>query len=704
MRHRIGGKGDDGQRRRRDAGAGRRGALRLARADFAQHGHAIDIRHRNIEDHQIEGLAFIGLERLGPVGHQHRGDAQLAHHRAQDHPVGPVVIGRQHPQPLQIGGIGGDIGLADADFRQIGARNGQRDAHGGSLARGRAEVDGALHHVHQTAHDRHAQPGPAKAAGNRAVGLAEFLEHLLHLRLGHADAGVAHHQQDAARIAAIDLDRDRPGLGEFHRVRNDVVQDLQEAVRIAQPRAQPVAGQRDGKGNLLFRGLERVHRFDPLRQIRGDERQRLDLHLVGLDLGHVQKIVDDAQQQRAGIVHHLDHAALVGVGNQPFEHLGHAQHAVQRRAHLVAHLGEEIRLGGIGAVRLLQRLLPGAFGADLIGDIDHCIDDPRVRGIRRPHRCRMDRAIAQPVRAMQREALHRRGLAGGQRVVERCLALAIGRAILARIGPAIIVVVHAQHLRAGGAHHGFGGIVGKADDALRVEHDDPHRRGGQDRREEGAFLGQFGLRGAHRLVGLAPDQDRADDIGHRLQQIDFAGQEGMGIAHPVKADKAIGRPLRAHRHQQDRADRLFLERDARGGIDRQVVDIRHMDHVAAAQILGDGTIEFDRQRLKILDHRIDALGAPFVRVAGDLARVHKDIAAVAGAIFAQPGDSVVDAAVGLVDGRAQEVVQDGNDQGLNSGQARLVADGVVVHACLPVPAHACATSGLPFAPVCPESR
>ena len=96
---------------------------------------------------------------------------------------------------------------------------------------------------------------------------------------------------------------------------------------------------------------------------------RLDLHLAGFDLGHVEQIVDQAEQMRA---RRMDVAGIFVVARRPRpgpkhscrDDLGKAENGVQRRAQLVAHIGEKRRLGGIGGLgleALAQRLVAGFF-------------------------------------------------------------------------------------------------------------------------------------------------------------------------------------------------------------------------------------------------------------------------------------------------------------------------------------------------------
>ena len=100
------------------------------------------------------------------------------------------------------------------------------------------------------------------------------------------------------------------------------------------------------------------HGVDGLDGIEGED---LELHLAGLDLREVEDVVDDGEQALSGAGDDVGEAALTGrqlAGGQQF---GHDQHAVHRRADLVAHRRQEV---GLGSVRIL--------GGDL--------GDPQVAG------------------------------------------------------------------------------------------------------------------------------------------------------------------------------------------------------------------------------------------------------------------------------------------------------------------------------------
>jgi hypothetical protein len=76
-------------------------------------------------------------------------------------------------------------------------------------------------------------------------------------------------------------------------------------------------------------------------------RLGIEFELAGLDLGEVQYLVDEAKEVGPGGIHtaqwfqRLFRAEARRVGDH---HLGQADDGVERRAQLVAHAGEELRL------------------------------------------------------------------------------------------------------------------------------------------------------------------------------------------------------------------------------------------------------------------------------------------------------------------------------------------------------------------------
>ena len=89
-----------------------------------------------------------------------------------------------------------------------------------------------------------------------------------------------------------------------------------------------------------------------------DQRPDLDLfrdevELADLDLGEIEDFVDQREQRLARCLDGADIAVLFRIDARAGQQLGHAEHAVQRRADFVADGGEEAGLG-------LDGLLPPA--------------------------------------------------------------------------------------------------------------------------------------------------------------------------------------------------------------------------------------------------------------------------------------------------------------------------------------------------------
>ena len=93
----------------------------------------------------------------------------------------------------------------------------------------------------------------------------------------------------------------------------------------------------------------RRHRLDRLGHVldHGHQRERFEvkLHPPGLDLGEVEDVVDQGEQVPARAEHAVERLeVLLQCLRILPQHLGDADDGVERRAQLVAHVGEELRL------------------------------------------------------------------------------------------------------------------------------------------------------------------------------------------------------------------------------------------------------------------------------------------------------------------------------------------------------------------------
>ena len=173
---------------------------------------------------------------------------------------------------------------------------------------------------------------------------------------GVAEQSAAHHY-----LAAVGR--------EFHGIGQQVDQDLlgRAAVRHHANRLLDVGVDHQ----MLVVGATRHHaqRFgERLGQI---ERLHVELHPSGLDLGHVEDVVDDFQQIVAAgenvVAVFLIFLRAELAEHAAFHDLGETDDGVERRAQLVTHIGQEL---GFGLVGLLGAgLFPGVFLGE-IGELD----------------------------------------------------------------------------------------------------------------------------------------------------------------------------------------------------------------------------------------------------------------------------------------------------------------------------------------------
>ena len=151
------------------------------------------------------------------------------------------------------------------------------------------------------------------------------------------------------------LDQHMALLGELQRIGDEVAQDLDHLLLIGQHQRQlgRVAEQQihrrvgeQGAQGAAQRGEDAVHA----------ELHRLHIHLAGLHLGQVQQVVDHVQQAlgRFADVLHLSLLLRVQVAvHAVHQQAGQGQDRVQRCAELMAHVGQEARLGIAHAAQLL---------------------------------------------------------------------------------------------------------------------------------------------------------------------------------------------------------------------------------------------------------------------------------------------------------------------------------------------------------------
>ena len=213
------------------------------------------------------------------------------------------------------------------------------------------DVDRASEEPRDLATDGEAETRAAVLSTGRPVRLLEGLEDELLLLRRDADARVADGERDHARALLLRrlLHRHRDAAlgGELERVRQEVLQDLLETADVREERMRQRPDHLDLEREvLLFRDVaERL--LEIVAYLAETERLRVDGHLAGLDLRQVEDLVDQREEVVAGRVDRLGKLHLLR-GEVPVavlrEHLRQDEQAVERRAQLVAHVGEELGL------------------------------------------------------------------------------------------------------------------------------------------------------------------------------------------------------------------------------------------------------------------------------------------------------------------------------------------------------------------------
>ncbi len=553
--------------------------LTLELANRARQTEAVEHRHVQIAEHEAVAAGAEQLQRLRAVAGD-VGGKPAARELQPDHLlVGLVVLGEQNPQPRRVGRrlrrrfVDGlrlrrllrrdGCGMVDADTHR------QTHREPAATPRVAAQRDAAAHQLHEMARDGQAEPGTAVALGRAQVALLEGAEQACLGRGVDADPVVHDRDLDLFGIAHPGQQFDAPGPRQPRReldgVGQQVVQHLAQAQVVADDpvrhgivdaQVQRAAGLR----SEVPEGLEFL-----FQQAPDGHRFLHDLETPGLHLGVVEQIVDDAQQVHRGASADLCHAHLRRSQARLHQQIEHADHAVQRRTHLVADVGHETRLRGVRPRRHLARGLGFAGDHHLAHQGQDQQRGQRTGGEHDDGGC----AAAMPRRLVGDDP------PGTSADIEHLL---VGAVVIAQRGEV--------GMRLAGVEHGsrLAGLV------LRdVEHRQMHR--------------------AQRRRAI-----RANDVGHlehaqheadRLR----AGARRTRPVHRIEHEKTVARMLRLHEHDARRRHhasarrRLHQRRAARrvgGEVKAQgllvAVVRRHVVDRKVLRLVGFGTHALGRVR------------------------------------------------------------------------------------------------------------
>lgn len=188
-----------------------------------------------------------------------------------------------------------------------------------------------------------------------------------------ADAGILDPQRQLGQAVGILVYRDDNGdgalMGELDGVGQQIVQHLTDAGAVADEQSARIGVAASIEAQSLGLGLQPHHvqrGGDGLVEIEGSAFQ---VQMPGLDLGYVQNVGHQSLQCHAGACDQGDHLGLLGRQVGARQGVDDPDHAVQGRADLVAHIGQEFGLRGIGGLGGGGGLAQGAFGGDLFGHV-----------------------------------------------------------------------------------------------------------------------------------------------------------------------------------------------------------------------------------------------------------------------------------------------------------------------------------------------
>ncbi len=606
VQHRVRGLSDDGQvgRELQDAAGG------LV---------AVHLGHLDVHQHDVVGVAAVGqhaVDRLAAVAHD-GGSGTLELQRALQHElVDLVVLGHQHTHAVEAsrgvapGGVRRALRLARGRGHEGQAQ--LEDAARAGLA---AHQHDAAHQLGQAAADGQAQPGAAEAPRGGRVGLLERVEQMPQVFRRDADAAVGDavdHLRGRAVVAGLQAHPhvDAAGLGELDRVGQQVHQHLLRTQAVAQAALGQRGVEDQVQADRLLGGAIPQQRDRLLGQRAWRDRPLFDAQLAHLQLGEVQHVVDDAQQQPARVEDGRERVDGALVARVAQADLRQPQQAVERRADLVAHVGEELAL----RVGQLHRAQACALAIGLqrvaVGDVAH--EHDHLVAAQRQRAC-LEVALA--VRIRQGVFGHHQALGGDGLVdarmqrrggLRRQDVLDAAAEQLGGVHVAVHVVAHAE------VHHGA--VPADAEIAVghRVQH--PAQLGGALRddafqlelavfqRARGqALRGEVEVRREHQV--LAPDghahrrerrvedvararAERRLDVAHLARAVEHRHRLGAGLdVHPrvelqaVAADGLFGR-VAEHRDERVVDLHVALVLVARQGQARRA----HAEHRGEARL------------------------------------------------------------------------------------------------------------------------
>ena len=288
----------------------------------------------------------------------------LAHEDLDGQLVGGVVF---HQKNAQVPLLRHRLGLMGCRPHAVGDPEGQDDGDGSALSGGAFDVNAAVHEPHQPLDDGQPQPGPLVAAGEGILDLPERLEDLPEPVRGDADPGVDDAQscvQGAPVLGGqqLDGDLDPACIGELEGVARQIEEHLPHARLVSQKGSGQCGIHAAGEIHPLVPGRQGEQRGHGVADLPHVEGRHADFHPARLDPGEVEDIREQSAEAVHGARRQMHVLALFLVQGRHLHELEHAHDAVDGRADLVAHVGQELGLGLAGRFGRLLGQQQGVLG------------------------------------------------------------------------------------------------------------------------------------------------------------------------------------------------------------------------------------------------------------------------------------------------------------------------------------------------------
>ena len=159
----------------------------------------------------------------------------------------------------------------------------------------------------------------------------------------------------AGRIAlplATDVERNDAAVGELDGVGEQVEQHLFDARRVQPHALWHVLLDVDVQRQALAHGLRAHQRLDAVHQAAQVDLADQQRQAARFELGHVEDVVEDLQQVVGRLGGGAQVVELLRIEPGLAQQREHAEQALERRADLVAHVGQEGALGAVRGMRL----------------------------------------------------------------------------------------------------------------------------------------------------------------------------------------------------------------------------------------------------------------------------------------------------------------------------------------------------------------